>query len=108
MFVATTVLAAEMGRLEQSIDKVTVQGAAPNGLLSQLLTVASTTIDLTGSLWWNLDSPTACKYRLMPTTAKSTYPQFTVHADTPIGWVVNKLTPFINFSGCTSGGLSRQ
>lgn len=85
-----------------------IQGGAPNGFLSQLLTVNSTTVDMTNNIYWSLYSTTACKYRIMPTTAKGVYPAFTIPASERVSFVVNQNTKFINFSGCTSGELSRQ
>lgn len=87
----------------------TIQGAAPNASLSQILTIASTTIDVSENLWWGLYAPTACKYRLMPTSAKGSYPQFTAPADIETSRVINRAsTKFLNLSGCTLGELSRQ
>ena len=85
-----------------------IQGYAPDGLKSQILTVNSTTIDMTNDLYWSLYSTTACKFRQMPTSAKGAYPQFTVPASERIGFVVHKNTKFVNYSGCTSGELNRQ
>lgn len=101
-------LALAGGAFQTDDNSRPIQGAAPNGLLSQILTIASTPINLVGKMWWSITSPTACKYRLTPTTAKGAYPQFTVYADTPTGWVVNSNTPFLNLSGCTNGQLSIQ
>jgi hypothetical protein len=85
-----------------------VQGAAPDGLLSQTLTINSATIDMSSNLWWGLYAPTACKVRLMPTTAKGAYPTFTAPVNTLTQRYINRNTPFVNFSGCTSGELQRH
>ena len=108
LVVATPALAAETGFLERDHNGSVLQGGAPNGLLSQTLTVYSTTIDGAGSIWWSLYPPTACKVRLMPTSAKGSYPQFTAPVGVTISRFVNKATPFINLSGCTDGELQRQ
>ena len=105
---ATSVGAAETGFLERDHNGSVLQGGAPNGLLSQTLTVYSTTVDARGSIWWALYPPTACKVRLMPTSAKGAYPQFTAPVGVTISRYVNKATPFINLSGCTDGELQRQ
>lgn len=93
--------------LERDADRNVIQGPAPNGLLSQILTVNSTTIDMSKTTWWGLYAPTACKYRLMPTSAKGAYPQFTVPEAQTTSMLVNRNTKFVNYSGCTSGELSR-
>lgn len=99
---------ARVGGLQQDVTTNVVQGPAPNGTLSQILTVASTTVDATGSIWWGLYAPADCKYRLMPTSAKASYPQHTAPGGSLTGRVVNSATPFVNFSGCTGGELQRQ
>lgn len=86
---------------------VTVQGAAPNGLLSSTHT-SSYTHDMTGKTWWGAFCAAECKGRLMPTSAKGAYPQFTIPAGAWYGEVVNSSlagktltqpTPFVNISG---------
>ena len=91
------------------VDRIPVQGAAPNGFLSRLLTVNSTTIDLSKNIWWGLYAPsTGCKYRIMPTSAKGSYPQFTAIDGTITSRVRNSATKFVNFSGCTLAELEIQ
>lgn len=94
--------------LQKDSNGYVMQGAAPDGTLSQTLTVNSVTIDMSSNLWWGLYAPTACKVRLMPTTAKASYPTFTAPINTLTQRYINKLTPFVNFSGCTNGELQRQ
>lgn len=106
LLVASQVFAE--GLLQQTENMKDIQGAAPNGYLSQVLTVNSTTIDMSSNLWWGMYAPTACKFRLLPTTAKAAYPAFTMPATTLTGFLVNKNTKFVNFSGCTSGELYRH
>ena len=108
LIAATPVVAAETGYLERDYSGTVLQGGAPNGLLSQTLTINSTTIDGTDSIWWSLYPPTDCKVRIMPTSAKGSYTQFTAPVGVSLSRFVNKATPFINFSGCTSGELQRQ
>ena len=84
-----------------------VQNFAPDGGKTLLLTIASTPVDMTGDLGWQLYSPTACKYRLMPTAVKAGS-ALTVPVTTSIERRVNSATPFLNFTGCTNGELQRQ
>ena len=85
-----------------------IQGAAPSPYLQQVLTVNSTTINVDGTLWWSLYAPAACKYRVLPTSAKGNYPAFTVPATTPVSQVLHNSTLFVNFSGCALAELSRM
>jgi len=85
-----------------------IQGAAPNGAKITLLTVASTTVDMTDDVWWNLYAGTACKYRIMDTTDRTGHLQQTAPVNVSTSRIVNKNSPFINFSGCTNGELQRQ
>jgi hypothetical protein len=106
--VGTLAIAADKGKAETDGRGVTIQGAAPNGLLSEILTVASKTISKV--LYWEVYNPATdgCKWRTMPTAAKGAYPQFTIPVATAKGYIVNKATPFVNFSGCTNGQLLQQ
>lgn len=108
LLLSTSAFAAEKGFLERDLNGAAVQGGAPNGLLSQTLTLNPATIDASGSLWWSLYAPVACKVRLMPTSANGAYPQFTAPAGVTTSRYVNRATPFVNFSGCTGGELQRQ
>ena len=97
------------GLLEKDGDNRPVNGAAPNGLYSAILTVNSTTTDMSGDIWWGVYAPsTGCKFRLTPTAAKGSYPAFTVPDGQVFGFIVNKATPFLNLSGCTSAERYRQ
>lgn len=100
--------AASTGLLEKDLNFNVIQADAPNGMLSQQLTVNTATVDLTNSLWWELYSPTACKYRIMDTSDKTGHPQFSTATAERIQHHVNKATPFLNLSGCTNGELLRQ
>jgi len=97
-----------IGDLPTTTNGSWIQGPAPNGLLSQFLTVNSTTIDMTNNTWWSIMAPAdGCKYRLLPTTAKAAYPAFTAPTAQAMGKLVNNLTPFANFSGCALAELER-
>ena len=102
--------AASVGTIETDNNGVYVQGGSPNGTLSQILTVNSVVISnaTTPWLWWKIYTPNACKYRIMTTSAKGSYPQFTLLAGERLSSNVNKLTPYVNFSGCTNAELSGQ
>ena len=99
--------AAEKGFLEVDLNNRPMQGGAPNSELTQALTIASTTVNMTGSIWWSLYTSTDCKFRVLPTAANGEYPQDTAVADVRTSFLVNKVSPFTNFSGCT-GVLQRQ
>jgi hypothetical protein len=105
---ATTVFAGASQFRLAGPGRTAVQGFAPNGLFSQILTVYSTSINMTDYLAYSLYAPTACKIRLMPTSAKSTYVQNTIESTVPYTRVVNTATPFVNFSGCALGELQIQ
>lgn len=106
LLIPNLAFAAPAGMMENDSNGRPVQGGAPNGLLSQTLTVASTTVEM--DLWWGMYTSVDCKVRLMPTTDKGGYPQFTAVGGTFTSRLVNRITPFINFSGCTGGELQRQ
>ena len=83
-----------------------IQGHAPNGKKDLTLVPASQTVDMTNDISWAAYTTTDCFYRNMSTATKAgklkTIPSY--------GWhqrVVNKITPFTNFSGCT-GSLERN
>lgn len=82
---------------------------SPDGTFSTLLTVNSTTIDMTNNFIYSVIGVAAtCKLRLMPTTAKGSYVAFPVAAASWSTYVVNPATPFANLSGCTAGYFLRQ
>lgn len=86
----------------------TVQGFAPDGKKSQALTVYKTTVNMSNDIAWNIYAGAACKFRVMSTTTvvgmTSTLPIST----RSMVYGVNKNTPFINFTGCTSSELLRH
>lgn len=107
LLMATTALAG--GKLEKDLNGNLIQGFAPDGNYSQTLTVASVTYDMTSDMMWSLYAPsTGCKIRITPTSAKGSFPQHTIPDAMHIVRVVNRNTPFINYSGCTNGELQRQ
>jgi len=92
-----------------------VQTFAPNGSLSQILTVVSTNVDLRDNVMWALHAYSAdCNYRLMPSNltgdAKIPYQAIpiTTTGKTIIVRAKNPATPFLNLSGCTNNFLERQ
>lgn len=85
-----------------------VQGFAPDGTLSQALTINSAIIDLSTSIAFGVYSPADCIARVLPTSAKGSYPSFTVPGGSWLIRVRNQATPFLNLSGCTNGHLQRQ
>lgn len=79
---------------------------SPDGRYVTLLTVNSTTTDLTSKFMYSVIGTAAtCKLRLMPTSAKGAYVSFPVPAAAWLTFAVNKNTPFVNLSGCTGGYL---
>ena len=104
---ASTAFAA--GFLERDGDAVKVQTFAPNGNFGQSLTVNSVTVDLTNNALYGVYAPGAgCKVRVMDTTAKDGHFASTSIAATWTVRAVNKATPFLNLSGCTTGELVIQ
>lgn len=91
-----------------------VQTFAPNGSLTQTLTVNSATVDMSSNVLWSLYTPasTTCYYRLMPSALtganKTAYKNALIPVSTHVIRAKNPNTPFINMSGCTAGYLERQ
>lgn len=97
------------GFLERDGDAAKVQVFAPNGNFGQALTVDSVTLDLTNALMYGVYAPGAgCKIRLMDSTAKGSHFASTSIAATWTVRAVNKATPFLNLSGCTTGEVVIQ
>lgn len=86
---------------------VKVQGHAPTGSKDVTLTVASQTVNMTNDLSWSQYAPGACKFRTMSTATKAGIAH-TLPATTWNTRNVNATSPFLNFTGCTSGELQRQ
>lgn len=85
-----------------------VQGFAPNGLSSTVLTVASVTYDMKAYAAFSVYAPADGFIRFMTSTSKVGSIQEPVEVGHWNTFVVNKATPFVNFSGMTSGFLRRQ
>lgn len=84
-------------------------GFAPDGRLSQKLTAASTTIDMTGRVASSIMAPSSgCKVRKMPTSAKGTYPQTTVLDSQYVIRHINKKAAFHNYSSCADAEVEIQ
>ena len=91
-----------------AINQAPIQYIAPNGTLSQLLTVNSTTINMTGNAIYSVYYPTgtSCQVRSMATSTKAN-----TAVPVPAAYItmaVNPSTPFVNFSGCTNAGVQIQ
>jgi len=100
--VATSAFAA--GPLEKDTRYNTpIQGFAPNGLLSALLTVNSTTINASSLLGLSIYSPIDCKIRLMATASKTGSISHTLLGGQRTTVIINRATPFVNLSTCTGG-----
>lgn len=87
---------------------VKIQSHADDGKKEQALTVASTTIDMSNDVSWRVYVPADCKFRTMSTSTKAGLQKTLSTMPGGFGMVVNHRTPFTNFSGCTSGELSRM
>jgi len=96
------------GILTKDANNVPIQGFAPNGLQSALLTVAGSTVDLSKSAAFAVYSPIDCKIRFMATSSKAGSISEPVISGAWETYVVNKATPFVNISGCTGGNLRRM
>ena len=85
-----------------------IQGFAPNGKKSQALTVnRSGTITLSGangSAAWGVYAPADCSFRIQSTATRAGLVQ-TAPGGTWTIRVVNENSPFVSYSGCTSGQL---
>ena len=87
---------------------IRIQSFAPDGTKSAALTIAKQTVDMRDDIAWSAYTPTACKFRSMTTATFRDNALNTLPANTRTTMHVNAETPFINFTGCTSGELSRQ
>lgn len=88
-------------------DGLKLQGPAWDATRSQLITsTASQNITVAGRIWYEFTPATDCKGRLMNTTIKSNWPQFSLYAKTPFCGSNNAVaakatTVYLNLSGCT-------
>jgi len=87
--------------------KIKIMAHAPSAGKDQILTVNSTTVDMSSDLSWGVYSPVDCKFRTMSTSTK-----VGVQKTIPSGaWHVRGLrdrSRFVNYSGCTAAELERQ
>jgi len=97
------------GRAELAKDgkSTKLEGHAPTAGKGQILTIASTTIDMSDDISWGLYTPTDCSYRTMSTSTRSGI-QKTIPAGAWHVRVVSAGSAFTNFSGCTAAQLERQ
>lgn len=108
LLIFTVTAANARGLLQTDANGRPFEGPAPDGSKISLLTVNKVTIDMTNDVWWGLYTPTACKYRVMDSTAVAGHNQQTAPVNALTSRYVNANFPFINFSGCTNGELQRQ
>jgi len=102
-------LAFASGSLEvDSKHGMPIQGFAPNGLYSGLLTVNSITIDGTTRMALDIYSPIDAKIRLMATTSKTGSVSHTLIGGQRTTIIINRATPFVNISGATGGDYMAQ
>jgi len=106
IFAATLAFAAKP-ELPTDGSGVKIHDFAPTGQKSVALTVNSQTVNASDDLRYSIYSPTACIFRMMTTATKSGI-RHTLPANAVTARAVNPATPFLNFSGCTSGELQRQ
>lgn len=91
------------GMIERDSNGHVIQGFAPNGLESAVLTVNSTTYDMSNTIAFSVYSPVDCRIRFMATSAKTGSVSEPVISGAWDVFVVNRNTPFVNLSGCTAG-----
>jgi hypothetical protein len=84
-----------------------IQGFAPDGKKSQALTVVYTVVDTSNDTAWESYTPTACSFRLQSTATKAGM-KLSLPANARIERKTNLSTPFVSYTGCTSGELQRQ
>lgn len=80
-----------------------VQIFSPDGRATEALTGASTTSDDSKKTVIRIYTPVTCYRRHMPTSAKGSYPQVKMNANSITELGINVATPFTNLSGCTGG-----
>ena len=107
LLTATSAFAA--GFLQQDASQQTkIQGFAPNGLYSAVLTVNSTEFDFSSFLAYSVYAPADCKVRIKDSTTKTNHIQEPILGGQWNTIVVNKATPFADISGCTSGVIRKM
>lgn len=98
---------ADKGEMIKDGERTKVNGFAPNGKKEVLLTVNSQTVNMSDDIEWNVRATADCKFRTMSTVTKVGNAK-TITSGTWGGRLVNPLTPYTNFSGCTAGTLERH
>jgi len=107
LLVATSAFAK--GPLErETITNTPIQGFAPDGLSAALLTVVDVAYDMSLFAAFSVYSPADCKIRFKASASKAGSISETVVGGQWSTFVVNKKTPFVSISGCTSGNLRRM
>lgn len=102
-------LAFAGGFLEKDASNVeAIQGFAPNGKKQVAIGVNPQTVDMRNDVAWQIYAGAACKFRVMSTTTKAGATNTLANAARSQVYYVNKATPFVNFTGCTTSELMRQ
>ena len=108
LFAVAVFAAPPASKLQSTPDgqggKVLIQGHASNGKKAQNLTVNNTIVDHRPNASWELYTPNDCKFALQSTATKGGLTR-TWSGGIRSGQVVNAATPFVRYSGCTSGEL---
>lgn len=81
-----------------------IQDFAPNGKKSVALTVNSQTINFVSDIRWEVYTPSACSFRLQSSATKVGM-KLTLPANAITKRAVNRVTPYVNYTGCASGEL---
>lgn len=87
--------------------KTKIMVHAPVAGSEQILTVNSTTVDMSSNISWGIYSPVDCSYRTMSTATKAGI-QKTIPAGAWHVRGVREGSAFSNYSGCTGAQLERQ
>ena len=97
------------GPLETDTEKAAaINGFAPSGLRSVVLTLYSAWFDMTKYAAFSATAPADCKMRLAATQSKSGTVSEPVYGNQWNTVVVSSETPWVNYSGCASGVLRRS
>lgn len=110
LLVAGAAYGAQLSR-DTGYRGIEIQGAAWDGTKTVVLTAASTIVDLSADIAYAAYTTAAtCYVRLMPmaNSNKAAYIKVPVLSETWDTAVVNKNTPFANYSGCSGGFLKRH
>ena len=100
-------IAAGAASLARDSEGQKIMAPAWDALVSQSVTSsASQNLPISGLIWYEFQAAADCKGRLMNTTTKATWPQYTIKANTPFRGSNDALstkarTVYLNISGCT-------